>query len=338
MTIKFSKFWPLLGLIIILTACEKELSLDNGGFGGVPSNTSEYTLSGAPGACTSPVIAGTFKVGTALDVSNEMTAEVNVTTIGTFSITTGTVNGVGFTASGNFITTGPQNVVFTATGTPLASGTFNFTLGTGGCTFSIDFQPGTPSTSDCKACGYIPMCVGSKYTYADTVSGTGSISVKDVLASVDTTIDNKTYQKITLTSGVNYVNCTNGETNLIGYQLTSVNGNTLEKIQTTILKSNGVEGTTWTDKISNPLGQEVSQRYTILTKGITRAVGGFDFADVIKVRLETGIEAPAPIGFIVAVVTDYYYAKGVGMVEAISSDPNTGDVFLHSVLQSYFIP
>lgn len=95
-----------------------------------------YTLSGAPGACTVATVAGTYTMGTALTASNTVTVQVNVTAVGAYNITT-TAGGMTFSKSGIFTATGVQNVVLAGSGTPSASGTVNFTVGTGGCTFSI---------------------------------------------------------------------------------------------------------------------------------------------------------------------------------------------------------
>lgn len=104
-----------------------------------------YTMAGAGGACTGATVAGTYTAGTALTASNTATVSVNVTTAGTYTLTTNAVNGMTFSKSGTFATTGPQNVVLTGTGTPVAAGTNTFTTQTGtGCTFTVTVAAGTP--------------------------------------------------------------------------------------------------------------------------------------------------------------------------------------------------
>jgi len=335
---KFYAFLAFPCILLIFSACQKEFSTENVLPGGTTTGTAIFSFSGTPGNCTSPLISGTFQAGSALNVSNGLTAKVTVDSTGTFSIATASVNGISFSASGVFTSTGAQNILFTASGTPLAAGTFNFTLGTGGCTFSITCIPGTPATTnDCKACSYVPLCAGSKFDYYDTTYDIPSITTKNLLSSVDTVIDNKTYQKIVSTVGPGYYNCTNGETTAIGYQLVSNNGNTLEKLKSTVLKANAAVGATWSDTVTNSMGQTIIQKFKIKSKGISKAVGTFNFPDIIVVNLETGMDIPG-IGFYVAVVSDYYYAKGVGLVEMTSMDPNSGLSFYHSVIKSYSIP
>ena len=73
---------------------------------------------------------GTMIVGTALtegEVSHQFTATVSTT--GTYDISA-VANGVTFTASGTFASTGSQPITLTATGTPTAQGTHTFTLST----------------------------------------------------------------------------------------------------------------------------------------------------------------------------------------------------------------
>jgi uncharacterized protein (TIGR02145 family) len=72
------------------------------------------------------------------------TLSADVTTPGSYNLTTTTNNGVKFTASGTFTQTGIQNIVFNATGTALTTGTFTFTSNTTPvATFPITFSSRT---------------------------------------------------------------------------------------------------------------------------------------------------------------------------------------------------
>jgi hypothetical protein len=103
------------------------------------ASTGVYTLNGAPGVCGGAVSAGTYVVGTALAATNTIQLQVTVTTVGSYNITTNTVNGFSFTGTGNFAAVGPQSVLLIGTGTPTAAGSFNFTATAGAstCTFSV---------------------------------------------------------------------------------------------------------------------------------------------------------------------------------------------------------
>lgn len=141
----------LLTVFVALSSCEKEYSAENGGViggGGSQGGTARFTLDGAPGACTTPSIVGSYKKGQTLTAAEKVTLIVNVTEIGTYTISSGTVNGVTFEDQGTFTVTGPQFIELTAVGdVPLATGSFSFIPGVNGCSFSINFEVSTGSSS-----------------------------------------------------------------------------------------------------------------------------------------------------------------------------------------------
>ncbi|MCW3090113.1 MAG: hypothetical protein JWP81_1182 [Ferruginibacter sp.] len=326
-------------LIFILTGCQKEYSFDDVA-PGTSSGSAVISFVDSSGNCSAPVIVGTFQAGNALDGSNKITIQVNVTDTGSYALSSNSLNGIQFSASGGFTLKGTQTIILTGTGTPVAGGSFNYTFGNSRCGFSVTCSGNAAPPSGgtgCKACVYVPLCVGSKYSYYDTVYGVASIKNGDLLSSVDTLINSKIYQKIAVSSGTGYYNCTNGETNTIAYGATSLGGITLQKIQMTMIKANATVGTTWSDDVINQLGQTVVQKFTIEAKGVSKMVGTFNFTDIIVVRLETGIDLP-PFGYIGSALSKYYYAKGVGLVEVTTADPNSGLEIFHSVIKSYSIP
>jgi hypothetical protein len=100
-----------------------------------------YTL-GSAGNCTGAIVSGRFVADTVLTSTNTVTITVDVTVAGPYWISTNTVNGISFNSISTFTSTGPQTVVLTGTGTPVAIDTANFILtaltGLGGsCTFSV---------------------------------------------------------------------------------------------------------------------------------------------------------------------------------------------------------
>lgn len=117
-----------------------------------------FTFKGAPDACTVPVIDGAYAVGTALSASNTVTLKVNVTTAGSYNITTNTENGISFSGSGVFSSTGNDiPVILTGSGTPLAKGatTLQPTVNSS-CSFDItvaDAPPAGSGTFSCKIDG-----------------------------------------------------------------------------------------------------------------------------------------------------------------------------------------
>lgn len=79
----------------------------------VQQSIAEYSM-----ICSSAKANGTYQKGVALVAGNTITMNVNVTTTGYFEIKTLKKNGISFSASGNFNTTGPQQITLVGSGTP----------------------------------------------------------------------------------------------------------------------------------------------------------------------------------------------------------------------------
>ena len=191
-------FLSALFLGMLFTSCTKEYSLENGGLlggGGSSSGTAVYTLDGAPGGCTTPVITGNYLVGTALGAGNTVVLTVNVTTVGTYTISSGTANGISFSGSGTFLITGSQIIVLTGSGTPAAAGTNSFSPGTNGCSFQITTTTTPPpvvavGTLDCATA---TLAGTYQQSIALTVANSVSIPVNVTTAgtySITTTATN----------------------------------------------------------------------------------------------------------------------------------------------------
>ena len=107
---------------------------------GVINLPASYTI-GTGGSCANTTVNGTYYEEIALYGYNTVTLDATVSTKGTWSITTNTVNGYGFSGSGTFASTGTVQVTLNGTGTPTAAQTDNFNAtanGSGGtCTFDV---------------------------------------------------------------------------------------------------------------------------------------------------------------------------------------------------------
>ena len=198
---------------------------------------------------------------------------------------------------------------------------------------------GNGSTADCKACAYVPTCVNSSYTYQDSsAAGTAVLSSFTYTAISDTTIDGSVFQKASSSLGgsSSYINCNNGVTTTVAYNLVSVSGQShLEEAKLIPLKANGAVGTTWEDSVYNSsAGIYDYYNYTIVATGSSRVVLGSNFTNVIDVHSETSINVPY---YYVGGESEYYYAKGVGLIESILADPY-GNVYYHQSLKTFNIP
>lgn len=144
---KLILFFPLLALMLLLASCGKEYSTEYGKLTtGTNSGTAVYTYVGAPN-CIGANIKGTFSANAVTTIGNAVTLQVNVSTPGTFVISTATINGITFKGSGTFSMSGIQNLNLMATGTPLVAGTFSYISGATGCVFDVVVLSGTAGST-----------------------------------------------------------------------------------------------------------------------------------------------------------------------------------------------
>lgn len=104
----------------------------------VKADIANYTLN-----CSSAVVNGTYVKGTILNSNNTISININVNTLGSYDINTIVTNGVQFSASGTFTTTGTQTIKLTGVGTPTVNTNFdvniisNTTEGNANCSTTI---------------------------------------------------------------------------------------------------------------------------------------------------------------------------------------------------------
>jgi hypothetical protein len=315
---------------------------------GSSGGTAVYTLAGSGGSCMNATPAGTFTQGAALTSANKITIDVNVTTAGTWNVTTSTVAGFSFSGSGTFTTTGNQTITLTASGTPNASGdqSFPVTVGTSSCSFTITVAAGT-NPPPVNSNDYFPRTTNSSWTYitdgdtsikvrryviAPTLSALGNV-YNIFMEDEDGTIDSSGYYR---RSGSDYY--VYGE---IGQSYGFDNPVRGEVI---FLKDNVAANTTWTSGsfsgTAGGLPMQLRYKETILQKNVQVTVNGVNFSNtiVVKNQVEANISGtgwtdltPA-FGYILT-----YYSKGIGLVrteqydgmgvKAISSDLYSYQVF-----------
>lgn len=134
------------------TICDIQVTILPSGAGGPAAFTFEST--GTPASCSGASAAGNYIIGTALNSSNTVTLSVNVTTIGTYSISTTATNGMTFSGSGAFVTTGVQPVVLTGSGTPTGTAgavMIPVTAGSSTCSFQVTTVAGATFAFDCSS-------------------------------------------------------------------------------------------------------------------------------------------------------------------------------------------
>jgi hypothetical protein len=91
----------------------------------VSSSIADYSIN-----CSSITVQGQYLKGTALTAQNTIIVSVNAASTGSYMISTPLVNGVSFSGSGEFTTTGTKQVVLIGTGTPTVNVDFPLQVNT----------------------------------------------------------------------------------------------------------------------------------------------------------------------------------------------------------------
>lgn len=294
------------------------------------------TLGGAPGACASFTPAGTYTQGIALTAANTVQVQANVATIGAYTISTAAVNGVTFSASGNFTTTGLQNLTLTGTGTPVASGAQNFTVtfGTSTCTFSINFLPGTPPPVG----DYFPTNAGAFWAFGN-VSADPADSFMISVAGGTKTIGTQTYSVFLYDdipssgSGDSLFYRKGGGIYYENFNVESLIGvpGTPPNVEYKFLDENVAAGTSWQSPNFTVTDQGITYtlyiKMTLTAKSVTATSGVVTSNDVMKVKYEyylTSAALPAPVIFF---TEERWFAKGIGLIYNSFDDGSGADIY-----------
>ncbi len=287
---------------------------------GVGSPPATGSLGTAAGVCTPITQSGTFTQGVAVTSANTITVQVNVLSPGSYNITTNSANGISFAKSGVFTATGSQNVVLAATGTPLASGPFTFTVTftSSTCTFAITFATGTIPTGD-----YFPTTANSNWVYYSTTGIFFSDSFKVTTTALSSVFNMNSFTQFHSRE----LSIATPPTDTLYYRKTPNNYFQYLDVsdifpfddpvygEANFLRDNVAQAGTWnspnyTGSIS---GIPVTGflKFTILAKGVPATVGGNAFPDVIKVLTEVyfTLIPGIPQGTI-----EQWFAKGVGLI------------------------
>ncbi len=157
---------------------------------GGSGTASVFTLVGAPTSCTGATQNGNYNTGTPTNISNTVTLTANVTSAGTYTISTGVVNGVSFSGTGNLVQGNGQIITLVANGgTPAVMGTFPYPIsnGTSNCSFNVIYSAGVSSavfTFNCTAATSAgiyqqgtPTTAANTITLPITVASGGSYNI-----------------------------------------------------------------------------------------------------------------------------------------------------------------
>ena len=109
-------------LLIFSFSCQRSITLDE------EISSAGFFQKDFNGNCKPVIIAGNYSVAQNLNDSNYIEAEVNITSPGSYLITTDTVNGYFFKATGTFTTEGLFTIKLPGFGKPVLADTDHFII------------------------------------------------------------------------------------------------------------------------------------------------------------------------------------------------------------------
>ncbi|NLU96358.1 hypothetical protein [Chitinophaga sp. Ak27] len=172
-------------------------------------------------------------------------------------------------------------------------------------------------------CDYAPYTNGSSFSYVN-VNSAKDTTHYTLTVSGDTTINGNVYKKIGNDSVFTCSACNTGIYTQVASILT-FQGYKADDLKLTYLKDNVPAGTSWQDTISVTNGGISTSgiiQFTVTQKGITKAVNGKDYAEVIAVRMDAFalvLGNAVPVG----TLSTSYYGKGIGLIEADQEQDTT---------------
>lgn len=130
---------PVAGLLVFCTNCNprglwvRDTSWTPVGIANLPAASFDIATLNCSGT-----LSGFYLESLAMTTANTKQINIVVNSTGTYLAGTNTVNGVTFSSSGSLLATGNWPIILTATGTPISTGTFTYTLTLAGLTCSFD--------------------------------------------------------------------------------------------------------------------------------------------------------------------------------------------------------
>jgi len=305
---------------------------------GAGGGSSVFTLAGSPGNCIPGTVSGAYNVGTALDASDSVVIQVNVTTIGTWSITTSTLGGMTFAGSGTFTTTGVQTIKLIGMGTPTTAGPFNFpiTAGASTCSFTVTV---TTLSND-----YYPRTTNSNWSYIYNNDATDTL-YRNVISATKTAIGN-TYNIFMENAGTGvdssgYFRKSGGDYYQyvdLGYVF-GLDGPVWGEY--IFLKDNVAQGTTWTSNTFSGMYTDstthqtypvlIRVKETIQKKDVPVTVRGQTYQNTIEVKEEYQYSFDNGTNWTTSDVYSVYdFSRGIGLIKWEAFD-TTGSVLLEEL-------
>lgn len=334
-------------LICTFFACQKEMSVENGGFSGA----AQGTLLDSSGSCQNIVINGSYVVDSTLSDSNYIKLNINFTTQGKYLISSDTVNGIWFLDSGFALNTGSVMVKVKGKGKPLLPKSSDFSIGFNGnaCSFSVT-TTGTPSSGGSgggtggTGTDYFPSTAGSTWTY-QYIPKLGVDTFKVTIAAATVKVDSLTYSQFVTSRSDTFYYAKNAAIgnyyaySTVDFDYTAIFDSTPSfYINYPILKERAAVGDSWesgeygTVKLTTNNVAELGKAkivFTVISKNTaTYTIGGKVYDNVINIKREIRF-MPNNGAYRTILSGNTYFAKGYGMIDQVlGSSPNTQSISL----------
>lgn len=304
-------------------SCLKDYSFEG-------NRSAGWLLKDANQNCNLITVTGSYIVGRSLGANNYLDVQVHVTRTGTFSISTRTINGYSFSASGNFADTGIVHLKLPGAGKPLLPGTNIITVSydSSQCEASVQVLDSLSNIVQASNPDHFPLADNNHWSY-DDLSYPGDSVIRTINGSgiqMGTQHFNEDYYiSFYPATNQNYYR-KNGD-NYYEYVAVSTFTSALDYAPSiyddiNFLKENCQSGENWysnTYSGRTSLGLQVlALRYHFhcIDADATVVLNGKTFLHVYKVQMipEVG-DVGAPL-VATGEIHTAYYAKGVGLIYA----------------------
>jgi hypothetical protein len=324
----FKSLILILGGIIILSSCQKELSVETGAtFGGLAIGS----IKDSSGNCLPISVVGTYKVDATLTDSSYVFVQVKVTTPGNYKIVSDSMNGYFFRDSGFFSTTGLQTIKLKAKGKPVAAIQSFFTIGygIGFCSFTVAATSGGGGTTPIVPIGdYFPTTTGSNWSYTFNLT---QDTLRFTVASTNTTVGVNSYRNFIVTDASNNDTALYRKGSGLYYEYGNIDflgalDSVFNSIEFIFLKDIEVVGGTWESSEvgakSGGVNGKAKLKFTILGKNVTKVVNGNNVDSVITVQRQIMFQ-PTGGNFSVfnTMIVSYAKNKGLLLIEGTLPPP-----------------
>lgn len=164
---------------------------------------------------------------------------------------------------------------------------------------------------------FVPLTVGSSWTYLSTTTTTTTTTANFTLAAInkDTAINGRTYKVLSNSAGANNYWCRSGDDY---YRYGAFPGASfIGNVEELYLKDNLATNGTWTNSFPityNSVPLTVTGNYKISATGATKTVGTQTFTNVTQVHADFTTALPPFLPTTTVASGDFYYAKGIGLV------------------------